>query len=127
MGTAHPLFRLPIFLMGVLGGLQVLRAHSDWENFDDPNLAKNLLHCVNPWGCGKSRCCSKKNKEKEDLKVAKSDKQKSMKTWRKRTDFSAFLYVAILTALCVTNVALDMTYTEGEGKCTDENTKSLEI
>ena len=61
--------------MGVLGGLQVLRAHSDWENFEDLNLVKNLLHCVNPWGCGKSRCCSKKNKEKEDLKVAKSDNE----------------------------------------------------
>ena len=50
-------FRLPVFLMGVLGGLQVLRAHLDWENFEDPNLNKNLIHTFIPWGCGKLKCC----------------------------------------------------------------------
>ena len=101
--------------MGVLGGLQVLRAHSDWENFDDPNLSKNLLHALIPWGCGKSKSCSKKAKDKTIAKTMKIDKQKSMKIWKKRVEFSTLLYVAILTALCVTNVTLDVLYDESEG------------
>ena len=116
MATAHPLLRLPVFLMGVLGGLQVLRAHSDWENFEDPNLDKNLLHSLIPWGCGKSKSCSKKGKDKTIAKSRKIDKQKSMKIWKKRVEFSALLYVTILTSLCVTKVVLDVLYDKGEGK-----------
>ena len=116
MATAHPLLRLPVFLMGVLGGLQVLRANSDWENFEDPNLSKNLLHALIPWGCGKSKCCSKTTKGKTSTKATKTDKQKSMKIWKRRVEFSAALYVVILTTLCVTKVVLDVLYVEAEGK-----------
>ena len=116
MTTAHPLFRLPVFLMGVLGGLQVLRAHSDWDNFEDPNLNKNILHTIHPWGCGKSKCCSETNKTEKTMKKTSIDKAKSKKIWRKRVDFSAFLYVLILTSLCVAKVALDITYDDEKGK-----------
>ena len=101
--------------MGVLGGLQVLRANSDWENFEDPNLSKNLLHTFIPWGCGKSKCCSKKTEDEILTKATKTDKQKSMKIWKRRVEFSTVLYVAILTTLCVTKVVLDVLYAEGEG------------
>ena len=101
--------------MGVLGGLQVLRANSDWENFEDPNLSKNLLHTIIPWGCGKSKCCSKKTKDEILAKATKTDKQKSMNIWKRRVEFSTVLYVAILTTLCVTKVVLDVLYAEGEG------------
>ena len=113
MATAHPLFRLPVFLMGVLGGLQVLSAHADWDNFEDPNLNKNLLHAVLPWGCGKSKCCSKKDRDKEITKRSKVEKEKSEKIWRNRVNFSALLYVGILSGLCITKVALDIVYGEG--------------
>ena len=101
--------------MGVLGGLQILRAHSDWENFEDPNLCKNLLYTFIPWGCGKLKCCSKKTKDEILTKATKTDKQKSMKIWTRRVEFSTVLYVAILTTLCVTKVVLDGLYAEGEG------------
>ena len=101
--------------MGVLGGLQVLRANSDWENFEDPNLSKNLLHTFIPWGCGKSKCCSKKTKDDISTQATKTDKQKSMKIWKRRVEFSTVLYVTILTALCVTKVVLDVMYADGEG------------
>ena len=101
--------------MGVLGGLQILRANSDWENFEDPNLSKNLLYALIPWGCCKSKCCSKKTKDKISTKATKIDKQKSMKIWKRRVEFSTVLYVAILTTLCVTKVVLDVLYAEGEG------------
>ena len=81
MVTAHPVIRLPIFLMGVLAGLQVLRAHSDWENFEDPNLDKNILHSLVPWGCGKSIGGSKKEEQERLITPAKVDKEKATKIW----------------------------------------------
>ena len=113
MATAHPLFRLPVFLMGVLGGLQVLSAHADWDDFEDPNLNKNLLHAVLPWGCGKSKYCSTIDKDKDKNKKSKVDVEKSKKIWRNRVNFSALLYVGILSSLCTTKVALDIVYGEG--------------
>ena len=101
--------------MGILGGLQVLRAHSDWENFEDPNLCKNILHCLVPWGCGKS-IYGLESKEKVALiKQDNLDKDKAMKIWKKRVDFSASLYVGILASLCIIKVALDNIYGDGEG------------
>ena len=57
MTTAHPLIKLPIFLMGMLGGLQVLRANNHKDSFVDPNLDKNLVHTLLPWGCNSRKCC----------------------------------------------------------------------
>ena len=113
MVTAHPLVRFPVFLMGVLGGLQVLRAHDNWEKFEDPNINKTLFHVVLPCSCcSKSCCCTKKrDDEKETSKTV--TKEKCMKIWRKRVDFSAFLYTGFLTALVVTQVALGITYGDG--------------
>ena len=110
--SAHPLFRFPVFLMGVLGGLQVLRAHYNWEAFEDPNLEKNLLHTIQPWGWRSTNCCSKRTEGKNSMMKTKA---KSTKIWRRRTDFSAFLYVGILTALAVANVSLDVIHEDEEG------------
>ena len=110
MVTAHPVIRLPIFLMGVLAGLQVLKAHSDWENFEDPNLDKHILHSLVPWGCGKSIVGSKNEEQEKLISPAKVDKEKATKIWRQRVDFSAFLYVGLLTTLCCIKVALDIIY-----------------
>ena len=115
MGTAHPLFRLPVFLMGVLGGLQVLQAHSDWENFEDPNLHKNLLHTFIPWSCVKTKCSSKTKNENAIVKNSPAFKEKSMKTWKRRVDFSSLFYIGILSALCITNAIQDIYYGCTEG------------
>ena len=111
MFTAHPLFRLPVFLMGVLGGLQVSRAHSNWETFEDPNLKKHILHVIQPWGCCTSSCCSKS--VADDKRTEKISKEQSMNIWRKRVDFSVFLYSGFLAALICTKIGLDVTYLEG--------------
>ena len=113
MMTAHPLFRFPVFLMGVLGGLQVVRAHNNGDTFEDPNLNKNLLHVIQPWGCGSKSCCSKN--VSEESKSQKISKEKSIKIWKKRVDFSAFVYAGFLTALVVTKVVLDVMY-DGDGE-----------
>ena len=114
MTTAHPLFRMPVFLMGMLGGLQVLRAHNNKDTFEDPNLDKNILHTILPWGCGSSSSCCKKTEGEKGVKPM--NKKQSTKIWRKRVDFSAFLYIGFLTALCITKVALDVKYEEEDSK-----------
>ena len=97
--------------MGVLGGLQVLRAHKNWETFEDPNLKKNILHVMQPWGCCTRSCCSKS--VDGGKRTEKISKEESMNIWRKRVDFSVFLYSGFLAALILTKVGLDMTYHEG--------------
>jgi peptidoglycan/LPS O-acetylase OafA/YrhL len=42
--TAHPIFRLPVFMMGVAAGLVRLRQE------DDPYIGRRFLHCLLPWG-----------------------------------------------------------------------------
>ena len=109
MTTAHPVFRFPVFLMGMLGGLQVLRAYQDREtSFQDPNLNKNLLHCIVPWGWGSS-CCKKKSRTKKGSSEL-TTKESVAKIWKRRVDFNAFLYVGFLSALVVTKVGLDVVY-----------------
>ena len=99
--------------MGILGGLHVLRTHNDMGGFNDPNIKKNLLHAIFPWGGGSSVCCNKLDGGRKNTKTV--DKNKRTRIWRKRVDFCAFLYVGLLTALCVTKIALDVTYSvQGE-------------
>ena len=115
MVTAHPLVRFPIFLMGMLAGLQVLRAHGKWEDFEDPNINKSLLYTLQPWGTAKTRCYEKEEEKKtSSTKICKED---SIKIWRKRVDFNSFTYIGFLTALIVTQVALDIKYDDpNQGK-----------
>ena len=107
MTTAHPVVRFPVFLMGVLGGLQVLRAHTNIQTFKDVNLTKNLFHTLLPWGCGKSKCCKrKKEKDLESTIEIPNDYQR--KIWRKRTDFCAIFYVVFISSLTITKIVLDV-------------------
>ena len=127
MLCAHPLFRLPVFVMGMFGGLQVLRAHNNWENFQDPNLNNNILHILFPWGCcGRKTASETKGKETESSEaegketessetVVKDDKslnmKQSIKIWSKRVDVSTVLYVLIIASLAVTQAVLEAKYT----------------
>ena len=93
--TAQPIVRFPVFLMGVLGGLQVLRAHQDWAVFEDPNLNKNLLHAILPWGWGSS-----KSSTTEDA----VEKCTSTKIWTNKIDFSACFYFGSLITLVIIKI-----------------------
>ena len=48
MTTAQPIIRLPLFIMGVIGGLQVLRYYNK-KSYKDENLDKNLFYTIFPW------------------------------------------------------------------------------
>ena len=107
MLCAHPLFRMPVFMMGVLGGLQVLRARRSWESFEDPNLNKNILHVIFPWGYT-SKNDSTETNEKIDTQLKMKH---SINVWSKRVDVCSILYVLILVSLTVTQAALEAKYT----------------
>lgn len=107
MICAHPLFRFPVFVMGILGGLQVLRAQSNWEKFEDPNQNRNILHILIPWGfCGKREQSATDKVEDESL-----NKKKNINIWRKRVDISAAFYILILVSLSATQAVLEANYT----------------
>ena len=107
MICAHPLFRFPVFVMGILGGLQVLRAHNNWETFEDPNLNRSILHILIPWGC-----CSKREQSGKDKMDDESlNKKNSIAIWKNRVDISATFYILILLSLSVTQAVLEAKYT----------------
>ena len=112
MLCAHPLFRTPVFMMGVLGGMQVLRARSNWDNFEDQNLNKNIFHVIFPWGC-RNKTKSTETNTKNDMKLSM---KQSVKIWRKRVDLCSTLYVLVLVSLTVTQAVLEAKYT-GIGNC----------
>ena len=93
--TAQPIVRFPVFLMGILGGLQVIRAHQDSAAFEDPNLNKNLLHAILPWGWG-----GPKSRTPNDA----VEKYTSTKIWKKKIDFSACFYFGFLTTLVIIKI-----------------------
>ena len=107
MLCAHPLFRMPVFMMGVLGGLQVLRARRSWETFKDPNLNKNILHVIFPWGY-RSNNDSNETNGKNDTPL---NMKHSVNIWTKRVDVCSILYVLILVSLTVIQAVLETKYT----------------
>ena len=98
---------MPVFMMGVLGGLQVLRARRSWESFEDPNLNKNILHVIFPWGY-RSKNDSTETNGKNDTQL---NMKHSINVWSKRVDVCSILYVLILVSLTVTQAALEAKYT----------------
>ena len=100
---AHPLVRLPVFLIGVLGGLQVLRQHQHLSGFEDMNIDRNILHTILPWGCCRSGCV------KEGIGEGK---EKTKNIWKSRVDFCTKAYFGGLVCICiVTNrIALNYVY-----------------
>ena len=104
VSTAHPLVRFPVFLMGMLGGIQVLRAHIHKENFQDPNLQNSRLHTIFPWRCYSRKCCHRAGNNDETTVVLENDQRQAI--WRRRVDFNAVLYCGLLCALTIINKSL---------------------
>ena len=72
--TSNPLLRLPVFIMGMLAGLQNLRHEQSAVCFD-PNLDQPFIHDILPWGfCWTKRQLDTKSSEKSQ--VINTDDQK---------------------------------------------------
>ena len=94
--------------MGMLGGLQVLRAHNHNQTFEHPNLFQNLLHTILP-----RRCSSEKNYTmKEEEKAPLIENPGPKKTWRKRVDFNAFLIAGTMVVKDTIGSVLTIIYPE---------------
>ena len=66
--------------MGILGGLQMERARSHWENFEDPTMNKNLIFTLVPWSGEILKLASKKDGDETVIVPAKLDKEKAKKS-----------------------------------------------
>ena len=95
--------------MGVLGGLQILRTHNKKEDFEDPNLFKNILHTLIPLGC---ECTYSSCRKNGNGKMKESYLKARKKIWKRRVDFNVFLYVGLLLTLTIIKGVLDMNYLE---------------
>ena len=74
--TAHPLLRLPVFLMGVVGGLLSVRG------LEDPHHHRALLHDIFPWTLSA-----------QNIQPAQADWQPS---WARRTDRNSLVLLSFL-------------------------------
>merc|ERR1712227_1161156 len=77
--TAHHLFRLPVFLMGVSAGLLTLR------EVEDPHHHHSTLHDIFPWGLSSY-----------SSSYSLSSKQETEKSWARRTDRNSVLLISLV-------------------------------
>ena len=108
MVTAHPIIRFPVFLMGILGGLQTLGYYGK-NDFTDQNLDKNLFYTILPIGgwCSNPISSSTLNSKCVKLDSDMNNEQSPTATiWRRRVDFSsivcslAIITLTIIRKLC---------------------------
>ena len=92
--------------MGMLGGIQVLRAHIHKENFQDPSLHNSRLHTIFPRICHSSKCCHRAGDSDGATAVLENDQRQTI--WRRRVDFNAGFYSVLLCALAITDNRLRM-------------------
>ena len=83
--SRHPLVRMPVFVMGIIAGLQKIREVRN-EQFSDPNLSKICLHDIIPWGV--VSCRSKPGDMDEETRTRK---------WTFRVYFSFLLITAAVS------------------------------
>ena len=97
--SINPVSRLPVFLMGVMAGLQNIRRAQDQDNFNDPNLHRPWIHNLLLWGVtGENKTLRIPNSEQEE------EDGDEVKVWRKRVDQGSgtvFLYMVGSTVMVV--------------------------
>jgi len=91
--TENPVLRLPVFVMGILGGIQTLRWRKGID-YQDQNENKNLFHDLLPWTVWE------KNKTQLPWRIQDNimiifNKENSKTVWRRKTDRSAIIYILL--------------------------------
>ena len=108
MSTAQPLLRFPVFLMGVLGGIQTLRYYARKDS-TDLNLHRNLFHTILPWGGSYDIFVSQKSNTEDNIK-----QESPTVIWRRRVDFSACFSLIALSFLIIFRMLLEIYYSESK-------------
>ena len=103
--TINPVSRLPVFLMGVIAGLQNIRHTEDQVEFIDPNLHRLWIHNILPWGVMGG------NKTFKRLDV-EQEKEDAVKVWSKRVDQGSGLILVYTVGVMVTGVILGKYFQE---------------
>ena len=101
MILAHPMLRFPTFLMGMLGGLKVVRSHTSQEKLDIVSPSAFLFSCISSLGFRKSRLFKR-------LAYDNSKNRKSELFWSKKVDTNALLYIGMLLTLVIVKFVVDV-------------------
>ena len=96
--TANPISRLPVFLMGVLAGIQRIRQVKNNEE-NDFNESQIFLHDILPWGVIWS------TKSIEDMKTRSCEEVE--KIWKRRVDMNSAIIILFIFGFCVYTTFFD--------------------
>ena len=102
MTSAQPIIRLSLFIMGVIGGLRVLRYYNK-KSYKDENLNKNLFYTIFPWYLSSNPASIEKVLDSE----APSKPESSRIIWRRRVYFCVGLITIVLIFLITCHKSLD--------------------
>ena len=102
MATAQPIIRFPLLMMGIAGGLSVLRFHNK-KSCKDDNLYKNLFYAIFPWSWNSNLETNEKLTDSE----APSKQEAPRIIWKRRVDFSVGLMAIVLIFLIIFHKILD--------------------
>ena len=91
--------------MGILGGIQVLRAQNK-NNLMDPDLEKPLLHSILPLAIATKTRNSPTHGNDEFI----NDAARSSSIWKRRVDFNALVYAGLLGFLTCTTYLIDVQF-----------------
>ena len=101
MILAHPMLRFPTFLMGMLGGLKVVRSHTSQERLDIASPPAFIFSCLSSLGFPKRRLFKR-------LAYDNSKIRKSQLFWSKKVDNNALLYIGMLLTLVIVKFVIDV-------------------
>ena len=102
MLLAHPALRFPTFLMGMLGGLKVIRSHTKQERLDTISPMAFLLSYISSLDIRKIRLFKR-------LAYDNDRNSKRELFWSKKVDSNALLYIGMLFTLIMVKCMLDLT------------------
>ena len=92
-------------MMGILGGLHVLRAHYK-NNFMDPDLEKPLTQRTLPMKIA-TKMTNTNTTRNDEINIEKSIRSN---IWRRRVDFNALVYAGLLGFLTCTTYLIDVQF-----------------
>ena len=101
MLLAHPVLRFPTFLMGMMGGLKVVRSHTNQEKLDTISPSAFFFSYISPLDCRKIRLFKR-------LADDNGKKSKNELFWSKKVDSNALLYIGMLLTLVIVKFVVDV-------------------
>ena len=101
MILAHPVLRFPTFLMGMLGGLKVVRSHTNQQKLDIISPSAFLISYI-------SSLCFRKIRLFKRVSYNYGKNSKSELFWSQKVNTNALLYIGLLLTLVIVKFVIDV-------------------